>query len=57
MVIFFDVMVRINLDICVFVQGVQVIIKFGGQMEKVFQNLNIVMSKVVYVDVDFVVKI
>jgi TP901 family phage tail tape measure protein len=53
----FDATARINLDIRAFAQGAQAITKSGGQMEKVFQNLNTVMSKVAHVDADLAAKI
>lgn len=46
----FDATARINLDIRSFAQGAQAVTKSGGQMEKVFSNLNSVLSKVAIVE-------
>lgn len=46
----FDATARINLDIRAFAQGAQAVTKSGGQMEKVFSNLNSVLSKVALVE-------
>jgi TP901 family phage tail tape measure protein len=46
----FDATARINLDIRSFAQGAQAVTKSGGQMEKVFSNLNTVLSKVALVE-------
>ena len=46
----FDATARINLDIRAFAQGAQAVTKSGGQMEKVFQNLNSVLGKVALVE-------
>lgn len=46
----FDATARINLDIRAFAQGAQAVTKSGGEMEKVFSNLNSVLSKVANVE-------
>ena len=46
----FDATARINLDIRSFAQGAQAVTKSGGEMEKVFTNLNSVLSKVALVE-------
>ena len=46
----FDATARINLDIKSFAQGAQAVTKSGGQMEKIFQNLNSVLSKIAPVE-------
>lgn len=46
----FDATARINLDIRSFAQGAQAVTKSGGEMEKVFSNLNSVLSKVALVE-------
>lgn len=46
----FDATARINLDIRAFAQGAQAVTKSGGQMEKVFTNLNSVLSKVALIE-------
>ncbi|MCP9209716.1 phage tail tape measure protein [Streptomyces cucumeris] len=46
----FDATARIQLDIRSFAQGASAITKSGGQMEKVFQNLNTVLGKVALVE-------
>ncbi|MEN6334362.1 MAG: phage tail tape measure protein [Phycisphaerales bacterium] len=46
----FDATARINLDIRAFAQGAQAVTKSGGQMEKVFSNLNSVLSKVALIE-------
>jgi len=46
----FDATARINLDLRAFAQGAQAVTKSGGQMEKVFSNLNSVLSKVALVE-------
>ena len=46
----FDATARVNLDIRSFAQGAQAITKSGGEMEKVFSNLNQVLGKVALVE-------
>lgn len=46
----FDATARISLDLRAFAQGAQAVTKSGGQMEKVFSNLNSVLSKVAIVE-------
>lgn len=53
----FDATARISLDIRAFAQGANAVTKTGGQMEKVFQNLNTVMGKVAHVNQDLAAKI
>lgn len=53
----FDATARINLDIRAFAQGAQAVTKQGGQMEKVFQNLNQVIGKVALVEDDLAKKL
>lgn len=53
----FDATARISLDIRAFAQGANAVTKTGGQMEKVFQNLNTVMGKVAHVNADLAAKI
>lgn len=42
----FDATARISLDIKAFAQGAQGVTKAGGSMEKIFQNLHSVMTKI-----------
>lgn len=53
----FDATARINLDIRAFAQGAQAVTKSGGQMEKIFQNLNSVLGKVALVEGDLAAKL
>lgn len=53
----FDATARISLDIRAFAQGANAVTKSGGQMEKIFQNLNTVMGKVAHVNQDLAAKI
>lgn len=46
----FDATARINLDIRSFAQGAAAVTKSGGQMEKIFENLNQVLSRVAVVE-------
>jgi TP901 family phage tail tape measure protein len=53
----FDATARINLDIRSFAQGAQAVTKSGGQMEKIFENLNQVLGKVKLVEGDLAAKL
>lgn len=53
----FDATARINLDISSFAQGAAAITRSGGQMEKVFQNLNQVLGRVAFVESDLAAKL
>jgi TP901 family phage tail tape measure protein len=53
----FDATARINLDIRSFAQGAQAVTKSGGQMEKIFENLNQVLGKVKLVESDLAAKL
>lgn len=53
----FDATARINLDIRSFAKGANAVTKSGGQMEKIFQNLNQVMGKVAHVEADLAAKL
>src|SRR5690606_29873463 len=53
----FDATARINLDIRSFAQGAAAVTRSGGQMEKIFQNLNQVLGKVALVEQDLATKL
>lgn len=53
----FDATARISLDLRSFAQGAQAVTKSGGQMERIFQNLNQVMGKVALVEDDLAKKL
>lgn len=53
----FDATARINLDLRSFAQGAQAVTKQGGQMEKIFTNLNSVLLKVAIVEKDLAGKL
>ncbi len=53
----FDATARISLDLRSFAQGAQAVTKAGGQMEKIFANLNQVLGKVALVETDLATKL